>query len=107
MFYLSWPSLPLNQEKENTNITKITNRKCKQCLRTCAKKCQVIENQTQDNNYLHNLLFADDQVIITQDTDDAPYMTRKLNEEYGKWGLQINMNKIQYLTVNMDDQLIT
>jgi hypothetical protein len=31
----------------------------------------------QDYN-LYNLLFADDQVIIAQDTEDAEYMLRKL-----------------------------
>jgi hypothetical protein len=36
-----------------------------------------------DQDYhLYNLLFADDQVIITQ---DAEYMLRKLVEEYMKW----------------------
>jgi hypothetical protein len=40
----------------------------------------------QDYN-LYNLLFADDQVIISQDTEDAEYMLRKLVEEYMKWGL--------------------
>jgi hypothetical protein len=35
----------------------------------------------QDYN-LYNLLFADDQVIIAQDTEDAEYMLRKRVEEY-------------------------
>jgi hypothetical protein len=46
----------------------------------------------QDYN-LYNLLFADDQVIIAQETEDAEYMLRKLVEEYMKWGLQINFGK--------------
>jgi hypothetical protein len=37
--------------------------------------------------HLNNLLFADDQVIITQDTEDAEYMLRELVEEYMKWEL--------------------
>jgi hypothetical protein len=41
----------------------------------------------------YNLLFADDQVIIAQDTEDAEYMLRKLVEEYMKLGLQINFGK--------------
>jgi hypothetical protein len=36
--------------------------------------------------HLYNLLFADDQVIIAQDIEDADYMLRKLIEEYMKWG---------------------
>jgi hypothetical protein len=42
---------------------------------------------------LYNLLFADDQVIIAQDTEDAEYMLRKVVEEYMKWGLQINFGE--------------
>jgi hypothetical protein len=47
--------------------------------------------------HLCNLLFADDQVIIAPDTEDAEYMLRKLVEEYRKWGLQINFGKTEYL----------
>jgi hypothetical protein len=48
--------------------------------------------------HLCNLLFADDQVIIAQDTEDAEYMLKKLVEEYMKWGLQINFGKTECLT---------
>jgi hypothetical protein len=30
--------------------------------------------------------FADDQLIIAQDLDDIEYLTRKLIEQYKKWG---------------------
>jgi hypothetical protein len=46
--------------------------------------------QTGDNCYVHNLLFADDQVVITRGVEDANYIGRKLEEEYEKWGLKIN-----------------
>jgi hypothetical protein len=42
------------------------------------------------NCYVHNLLFADDQVVITRGVEDANYIGRKLEEEYEKWGLGIN-----------------
>lgn len=47
---------------------------------------------TEINNgvYAHNL-FADDQVVIAQDMEDAMYMCRKIQEEYNTWGLNINM----------------
>ncbi|XP_044766946.1 uncharacterized protein LOC123322925 [Coccinella septempunctata] len=48
---------------------------------------------------LSTLLFADDQVIVTNDENDADYMFRKLKEEFEAWGLTINMNKSEYLKV--------
>jgi hypothetical protein len=41
----------------------------------------------EDNRYVHNLLFADDEVIITRGIEDANYIRRKVEEEYEKWGL--------------------
>jgi hypothetical protein len=60
----------------------------------------------QDYN-LYNLLFADDQVIIAQDTEDAEYMLRKLVEEYMIWGLQINFGKTEYLTLDPGAEIVT
>jgi hypothetical protein len=37
-----------------------------------------------DNCYVLNLLFADDQVLITRGVEDANYIDRKLEEEYEK-----------------------
>jgi hypothetical protein len=53
---------------------------------------------------LCNLLFADDQVIIEQDTE---YMLRKLVEEYKKWGLQINFGKTEYFTLDLGAEIMT
>jgi hypothetical protein len=49
----------------------------------------------EDNSYVHNLLFADDQVLIIRVVEDANYTGRKL-EEYEKWGLK-NYGKTEYL----------
>lgn len=46
--------------------------------------------------------FADDQVIVANDRDDLEYMTRKLQEEYHKWGLEINMQKTKYLPIGAE-----
>jgi hypothetical protein len=43
------------------------------------------------------LNFADDQVLLAHDHDDMEYMTRKLKEEYEKWGLTINLEKTKYV----------
>lgn len=40
----------------------------------------------------------DDQIIITWDEENLSYLVRKLEEEYNKTGLEINMNKTDYLT---------
>ena len=45
------------------------------------------------NTYVYSLNFADDQVLLAQDHDDMEYMPRKLQEEYEKWGLAINLEK--------------
>jgi hypothetical protein len=45
---------------------------------------------------VHNLLFADDQVVIARGVEDANYIGRKL-EEYEKWGLKINYGEMEYL----------
>ncbi|XP_056629891.1 uncharacterized protein LOC130440652 [Diorhabda sublineata] len=37
------------------------------------------------------LFFADDQVIISGDEDDVNYMLRKFDDEYAKWGLNMNI----------------
>jgi len=42
------------------------------------------------NTQVYSLCFASDQVLLAQDNDDVEYMTRKLKEEYEKWGLAIN-----------------
>lgn len=48
---------------------------------------------------IHTLLFADDQVLIAGDEDDAAYMFRKLQDEYRRWGLTINIKKTVYMVV--------
>lgn len=52
-----------------------------------------------DDKCLTSLFFADDQVIIACDEDDADYMLRKLKDEYENWGLNINMQKTEYMKV--------
>jgi hypothetical protein len=57
--------------------------------------------------HLYNLLFADDQVIIAQDIEDAEYMLKILVEEYIKWGLQIHFGKTEYLTLGPGAGIVT
>ena len=40
---------------------------------------------------LYTLQFADDQVICANEKETLEYMTCKLNEEYEKWGLLMNI----------------
>lgn len=56
------------------------------------------------NDYLYTLHFADDQVICAQDEHDAQYMLNKLTDEYAKWGLDINVNKTEYMVVGAKGQ---
>ena len=48
---------------------------------------------TVGGDTIYSLLFADDQLLMAEDYEDLEYMTRKLKEEYEKWGLKINMEK--------------
>lgn len=46
------------------------------------------------------VFFADDQVVLANDEEGMSYMLRKLEEEYCKWGLTINMDKTRYVVVD-------
>lgn len=67
-----------------------------EALKEWKRKCSGMGLPIGDT-VLHTLLFADDQVIIAGDEDDAAYMFRKLQEEYNKWGLTINIKKTEYM----------
>jgi hypothetical protein len=54
---------------------------------------------------VHNLLSADDQVVITRGAEDANYIGRKLEEEYEKWGLKINYGKTECLGTDHTEDL--
>jgi hypothetical protein len=51
-----------------------------------------MELKIEGNCYVHNLLFVDDQAVITRRTEDTNYMGRKL-EEYEKCRLKLNYGK--------------
>jgi hypothetical protein len=76
-------------------------------LRRWSQKYHTMGLRINQDYRLYNLLFADDQVIIAQDTEDAEYMLRKLVEEYVKWGLQINFGKTEYLTLDPGAVIVT
>ena len=65
-------------------------------------KCQGMGIPVR-NSHLYTLCFADDQVVIAQDEDDMSYMVRKLQEEYIKAGLEINLKKTEYLAITEDN----
>lgn len=67
-------------------------------LKQWRRKCEGMGIPIGDRT-LYTLHYADDQVVIAQDYDDAEYMMRKLSEEYSKWGLTINLNKTEYMCV--------
>jgi hypothetical protein len=58
----------------------------------------------EDNCYVHNLLFSDDQVIINRGEEDANYIGRKLEEECEKCGFKIHYGKTKYLGTDHSDQ---
>jgi hypothetical protein len=54
---------------------------------------------------IHNLLFADNQVVIMLGVQGANYMGTKIEEEYEKWGLKIDYGEMEYLSKNPLDEL--
>lgn len=57
-----------------------------------------------NENILYTLSFADDQIVLAQDIEDLEYMTRKLVEEYEKWGLEVNLTKTKYMCIGGTQQ---
>lgn len=72
-------------------------------LKEWKKKCKNMGLPLNDN-VLYTLCFADDQILVAQDYEDMNYMTRKLIEEYTKWGLEINLNKTEYMCIGGQQQ---
>lgn len=66
-------------------------------LKEWKTKCRCMGLLIGDD-YIHSLLFADDQVIMAGDEDDIEYMMRKLVDTYEANGLKINYKKTKYLT---------
>jgi len=44
------------------------------------------------------------EVIMASCEEDADYMLRKLQEEYEKWGMSMNMTKTEYMRVGEGDE---
>jgi hypothetical protein len=59
-----------------------------------------------DNTMMYTLQFADDQVVMAQSEEDLEYMCRKLQEEYSKWGLTMNIVKTKYMSLGTDTNYI-
>lgn len=64
-------------------------------LKLWKNKYKEMGIEINDKN-VYSLQFADDQVVVVQDKDNLEYMSRKLYEEYGKWGMKINTDKTKY-----------
>lgn len=55
-----------------------------------------------NNEQLFTLSFADDQVVLAQDAYDLEFMIKRLYNEYKKWGLQVSLQKTEYLVANSE-----
>jgi hypothetical protein len=69
-----------------------------------SRECKRMGLKIENNCYVHNLFFSDDQVIITRGKEYANYIGIKLEEEYEKWGLKINCGKTKCLGTDHSDQ---
>jgi len=58
------------------------------------------------NTYVYSLSFADEQVLLAQDYDGMEYMARKLKEEYEKWGLAKNIEKVKYVCMGEGKEIL-
>ena len=59
-------------------------------LENWQKKFARMGLEIQDKT-IYSMLFADNQLLITQDYENLEYMTRKLIEEYEVGGLKLNV----------------
>jgi hypothetical protein len=74
-------------------------------LKEWSRNCKRMGLKIEDNYYLHNLLYADDQILITRGAENPNYIGRKLEEEYEKWGLKISYGKAKYLGTDHSEEL--
>nr|CAI5853376.1 unnamed protein product [Callosobruchus analis] len=64
----------------------------------------IKEDPLKKNIVLTNCIpLVDDQVVVAEDEDDLQYMIRKLQEEYEKAGLKMNLSKCEYLIVGSNE----
>jgi hypothetical protein len=61
--------------------------------------------RTEDNSYVHNLLFAYNQVVITRRVGDVKYTRRKLEEEYEKWVFKRYYGENEYSGTDHSEEL--
>jgi hypothetical protein len=62
------------------------------------RKCSSM-GYNVDNTMIYTLQFADNQVVMAQSREDLEYMCQKLQEEYSKWGLTMNIAKTKYMSL--------
>lgn len=98
-----------NKTSESFQVTKGLKQRCsfslmlfkiyiQDALNEWRKKCRYMGTQVE-KVCLYNLLFANDQVVVTSDRDDMIYMLRKLKDTYPKTHLIINFDTTSYLVV--------
>lgn len=68
-------------------------------LREWQNKCRKMGLDI-NGDFLHTLLFADDQILIAGDEWDIDYMMRKIVDVYDQAGLSVNYEKTRYLVIN-------
>ena len=74
-------------------------------LNTWRRKCFGM-GYNVDNTTIYKLQFADDQVVIAQSKEDLEYIGRKLQEEYSKWGFNMNIVHVQSTCLWVPIQII-
>ena len=73
-------------------------------LKEWARRCEE-RGVRLGNRHLIHLLFADDQVIMTQNKDDLKYVTEDVLKAYDRWGLKINYKKTEHMTTGTEENI--
>lgn len=60
-------------------------------LKEWKRCCSRMGVPLREDGTLYTLCFAEDQVVIAQDEEDANYMTRKPVKAYRKWVMEVNV----------------
>ena len=55
-----------------------------------------------NNATIYKVQIADNQMVMAQSKKDLVYTCRKLEEEYSKWGLTVNIAKTKHMSLGTD-----
>ncbi|XP_030751615.1 uncharacterized protein LOC115879109 [Sitophilus oryzae] len=100
----AYDSIPLGRLWETLQQSNMNTNNKDLLGKYTERKCSYMRLPVDDDTTVYILSFADDQAVVAQDIEDLECMTRKLNEDYEKWGLELNIKKTEYVCIGRQQQ---